>query len=115
MQKTDTLPGYTGYKPQFKSDSCDLENGYEGSQGKTSQIPGYQGYVNGIKSENVFGTTFGRTSGASADGAIPRGFDMSNQERYTSVSQVTFQNQQPLRGNVLKGFPFNEEDGKQPK
>jgi hypothetical protein len=36
---------------------------------------GYSGYVPGVKSENVFGESFGKTSGASGNEKIQRGFD----------------------------------------
>jgi hypothetical protein len=35
------------------------------SQEPRKQIPGYGGYIPGIKSENVFGETYGKTSFAS--------------------------------------------------
>ena len=41
MQKTDVLPGYTGYRPQFKDENLHVEPNSVGSQGKASQIPGY--------------------------------------------------------------------------
>jgi len=36
---------------------------------------GYSGYVPGVRSENVYGESFGKTSGAACEGAISRGFD----------------------------------------
>ena len=72
-------------------------------------MPGYLGYISGIRSENVFSMTYGRSTEASAQGAIPRGFDLPDQERYVSVSQMTYQSQIPLRKNILKDFPFDEE------
>ena len=109
MQKTDVLPGYTGYRPQFKDENLHVEPNSVGSQGKASQIPGYQGYITGIKSENVFSLTYGRSTGASAEGGISRGFDLTDQERYQSVSQLAYTPQRPLQKNILKDFPFTEE------
>jgi hypothetical protein len=37
---------------------------------------GYGGYVKGVKSENVFGETYGKTSFASNAGTIQRGMDL---------------------------------------
>ena len=53
--------------------------------------------------------TYGRSTEASAQGAIARGFDLPDQDRYVSVSQMTYQSQIPLRKNILKDFPFDEE------
>ena len=59
----------------------------------TKHIPGYKGYVPGIKSENVYARTFGRTTNDSLDGQISRGFDLNNQERYQSTNQNTYMDQ----------------------
>ena len=45
----------------------------------------------GVKSENVFGESFAKTSGASSDGNIQRGFDLEPSEKYKSVTQATYQ------------------------
>ena len=84
------IPGYTGYIPQYTNDknSAQYPNPYDN---KKSQIPGYQGYVSGIKSENVFSQTYGRTTEASAQGLIQRGFDLPGEERYMTVSQMTYE------------------------
>ena len=50
----------------------------------TKHIPGYKGYVPGIKSENVYARTFGRSTNDSIEGQIVRGFDLNNAERYQS-------------------------------
>ena len=107
MQKTDVLPGYTGYRPQFKEEEFTHPEIYQGSN-KHSQVPGYQGYIAGVKSENVFSMTYGRSTEAAATGHIQRGFDLSDQEKYVSVSQLAFTSQMPLRKNILKDFPFDE-------
>ena len=73
------MPGYTGYRPQHVGDNLPMDNTCTGSQNKSSQIPGYQGYISGIKSENVFSLTYGRSTGASAEGTIARGgFDLTD-------------------------------------
>ena len=80
------IPGYTGYKPQHLEDSVPQVEVYTGDK-KVSQVPGYQGYITGIKSENYFSQTYGRSTEASALGNIPRGFDLPDKERYVSVAQ----------------------------
>ena len=59
--KQGQIPGYTGH---LRSSEV---NDYTGEpKVARKQIPGYQGYVPGIKSENVFGQTYGKTSYASS-------------------------------------------------
>ena len=51
------------------------------------RVPGYQGYVPNIKSENVFGGTYGKTTHGQRLGAyVASGFDTNDRDRYTSVS-----------------------------
>ena len=69
MQKTDVLPGYTGYRPQYKEEDLPQPEIYHGSV-KANQVPGYQGYISGIKAENVFSMTYGRSTKAAAEGTI---------------------------------------------
>ena len=58
------MPGYTGYKPQFVNDGLNEEN----RRDNRFFIPGYCGYVPSIKSENAFGESYGKTTGASVAG-----------------------------------------------
>ena len=55
-----------------------------------SRVPGYQGYVPQIKSENVFGGTFGTTTRQQKCGQIQVGFDCPNKDRYRSQAQLVF-------------------------
>ena len=63
------------------------------NQAQRNRVPGYQGYVPQIKSENVFGSTFGATTLAQKDGMIQAGFDQGNAEKYRSVAQGTYTQQ----------------------
>ena len=56
----------------------------------TNRVPGYQGYVPSIKSENVFGDTFGGATRKQKEGKIKAGFDCDNGERYQSVAQGVY-------------------------
>ncbi len=48
---------------------------------------GYCGYIPGVKSENVFGESYGKTSGYSGRGEIPRGFDYGDGDaKYKTVA-----------------------------
>ena len=57
---------------------------------------GYQGFVPGVKSENVFGQSYGKTSNASVQGNIQRGFDAAPEDRYKSLNGQTYVDQQAL-------------------
>ena len=70
-----------------------------------NKVPGYQGYVPQVKSENVFGTTFGKSTLAQKEGQIKAGFDCGAADRYRSVNQgvYTEQMQQKVFGNQRVG------------
>ena len=59
-------------------------------------VLGYCGYIPGVKAENVFGESYGKTSGQSAKGEIIRGFDQDPSEKFKTVAQGSFQNQKEL-------------------
>lgn len=46
---------------------------------------GYGGYVPGVKSENVFGQTYGKTSFQSSAGTFHRGIDEPANIKYQSI------------------------------
>ncbi len=75
---------------------------------KEKHIPGYRGFVKGIKSENVFASSFGRTTNASIDNKISRGYDFSDKERYVSVNQLTFANKNSFKDAKVTN-PFLEQ------
>lgn len=56
------IPGYTGHRPGVYS----VENDSQQPKGPRKIIPGYGGYISGVKSENVFGQTYGKTTYASS-------------------------------------------------
>lgn len=76
----NSIPGYSGYKPQTEVQPAFNE------LPKDKHIPGYKGFVKGIKAENLFAQTYGRTTHASIDDRIERGFDMPNKDKYVSVN-----------------------------
>jgi hypothetical protein len=50
-------------------------------------MPGYTGFISGIKSENVFATTYAKNTSKSFENEIPRGFKCSNpNERYKTLA-----------------------------
>lgn len=51
---------------------------------------GYAGYVPGIKAENVFGESYGKTSGLSGNGQIQRGFDQPPEDKYKTMAKASY-------------------------
>ena len=58
------LPGYTGYRPQYADEVGGLASSPDliEKESAPSRIPGYCGYIPGVKAENVFGESYGKTS-----------------------------------------------------
>ena len=59
-------------------------------------LPGYCGYVPSIKSENAFGESYGKTTEQSVAGHIKQGFEMTGADKYTSITQSKFTNQNEM-------------------
>ena len=82
MEEEKRMPGYTGYKPQYANDDAISGSTRDNRfyiPGKffifklffiTFLYIGYCGYVPSIKSENAFGESYGKTTGASVSGNI---------------------------------------------
>lgn len=51
---------------------------------------GYGGYLSGVKSENVYGQTYGKISYQSTAGAIERGIDQPSHVKYNSTFKSEF-------------------------
>ncbi len=95
--KKSFLPGYTGYVPQFVPEK------YTGPiEAPKKHIPGiflrslqiflteikigYQGFVAAVKSENMFGETFGKITQKSGYGQVCKGREVPPAERYKTVT-----------------------------
>eukprot|EP01017_Pseudomicrothorax_dubius_P048876 TRINITY_DN8996_c0_g2_i2.p1 TRINITY_DN8996_c0_g2~~TRINITY_DN8996_c0_g2_i2.p1 ORF type:complete len:241 (+),score=50.42 TRINITY_DN8996_c0_g2_i2:75-797(+) len=87
------VPGYTGHIPK------NIAHLSEPPKSDTKgQIPGYGGFVPSIKSENLFGRTFGRTTQIVTQGEeYNKGLDVEVKTRYTSLQRETFINQRDVR------------------
>lgn len=51
---------------------------------------GYCGYIPGVKAENVFGESYGKSSAQSSKGEIIRGFDQEPNDKFKTVAQASF-------------------------
>ena len=108
------LPGYTGYKPAHLKEEEERERALEATAmieaDAGPRVPGYQGYVPSIKSENVFGGTYGKTTQGQRQGAyVAAGFDTDDRDRYTSVANQNYgpQMQQHVFGRQAPDFDPN--------
>ena len=60
-------------------------------------LPGYTGFIPGIKSENVFSTTYAQNTAASFDCSIPRGCEAPPAERFKTIGAEKFSPQNNRR------------------
>ena len=84
----NSIPGYTGHRPEALFDPNDVQQAKE----PRKQVPGYAGYIPGIKSENVFGDTYGKTSLQSSKKDIIRGIDHPSGVKFASMANSSFIN-----------------------
>jgi len=82
------IPGYTGFIPKTFG-----EGGIEGRPKPRSEIPGYGGYIPAVKPESIFGKTYGNATHISSAGAYEAGNEISHRNRYTSLLQESYVNQ----------------------
>lgn len=82
----NSIPGYTGHKPEQLDTGKDIQQPVL----PRKQIPGYGGYVPGVKSENVYGKTYGKTSFASSAKLFPKGIDQDPDVKFKSVMKGEF-------------------------
>lgn len=82
---TNLIPGYTGYIPKN-----DHEEDLIQMQKSRARIPGYAGYISGVKSENLFGRTYGKITYESSNKNLPRGVELTPDTRYTSEAKGNY-------------------------
>lgn len=87
-KRTTYLPGYTGHVPHNYYE--EVEQPEPGPP--HSQIPGYAGYIPSVKSENLYGTTYGKITYASATKDYPRGIEHHPAEKYKTAYQDQYIN-----------------------
>lgn len=82
------MPGYTGHVPDDY-----LEDSTNQNRQTKKHIPGYGGYVPAIKSENLYGKTFGKCTQQSSTGEYDKGIDLSAEKKFKSTLQKEFVDQ----------------------
>ena len=90
----NAIPGYTGHKPEASAQGQDAQQ----KQEPRKHIPGYAGYIPGVKSENVYAETYGKTSFASSSGNIKRGIDQPSGVKFCSSATNAFINHADVAG-----------------
>lgn len=83
--KQGQIPGYTGHQRTFEQ----VDQSY-GPKVPQKQIPGYAGYIQGVKSEVVFGQTYGLTSLASKANTFHKGRDEPANLKYNTIMKSEF-------------------------
>ena len=83
----DSIPGYTGHRAAA-DEIGDVDQ--QQSKDPRKQIPGYGGYIPGIKSENVYGETYGKTSYASSAKTFVRGMEEPPHLKYDTTKKKEF-------------------------
>ena len=66
---------------------------------KAQHIPNYAGYVPEIKSENLYGRSFAKTSGSAINGEYVKGFVPPEVDRFTTTAAGEFKKEQFRRLN----------------
>ena len=62
-------------------------------QSANRRIPGYSGYIPSIKSENIHGSTYGKTTKQSEKGVFTKGMQYPPSLRFQSTNQANFVDQ----------------------
>ena len=62
-------------------------------QSNTRRIPGYSGYIPGVRSENLHGSTYGKTIKQSEHGGTTKGINQPTGQRFMSTNQANFVDQ----------------------
>lgn len=57
---------------------------------KAQHIPGYAGYVPQIKSENLYGKSFAKATGAAINGEYSQGIEPPSKERFSTSNMKDF-------------------------
>jgi len=55
-------------------------------------IPGYKAHIPGVKSSNIFGMSYAKTSAVAIKGDYCKKADLPSQERYTTISNKYYDN-----------------------
>ena len=85
------MPGYTGHVPKIQREEKTQSIEYK------KHIPNYKGYISGIKSENIYGISYGKETSKSLSGQIEKGRDALPNKRFTSVYRESFTNHKNVK------------------
>ncbi len=83
--KKDFIPGYTGCLPQKEEDTSECQQ-----IAANGQIPGYIGYIPAVRSENIYGKTYGKITENCYNGKFHQGIDLPPPIKFTSSVKEAF-------------------------
>ena len=86
--KAGNLPGYTGYIP--KKLIVEPEPARPEAR---AHIPNYCGFIPGVKSENLYGRTYGNITEQSATNTYNKGIDVPKSDKFRTTTKETFTEQ----------------------
>ena len=104
LERQGHLPGYTGHIPKNPA----LEEVGQ-IPVKHSHIPNYQGFIPGVKSENLFGKTYGKITETSSLGTYNKGRDVPSDEKYKSIAKDNYTNQMRIPVMPFRPKEYPEE------
>lgn len=70
----------------------------------SNSVVGYAGFVKGVKSENMYGKTFGESSAISIEGHYHKGHDLPPPIKFVSTVQESFTDQQKEKEDYFFSF-----------
>ncbi|CAG9320436.1 unnamed protein product [Blepharisma stoltei] len=107
LERHGHLPGYTGHIPKNQQ----IEEPPQ-PQPRRPQLPNYMGFIPGVKSENLFGKTYGKITEMSALGTYNKGRDIPVEDKFKSITQENYVNQLRIYVPFLhpKEYPLPPED-----
>ena len=85
--KAGNLPGYTGYIPKKL-----IVEPEPGKGEARAHIPNYCGFIPGVRSENLYGKTYGKVTEISATSAYNKGIDVPRTEKFNTTTKDNYTN-----------------------
>ena len=86
--KAGNLPGYTGYIPKKL-----IVEPEPAKPEARAHIPNYCGFIPGVKSENLYGKTYGQVTEISATKVYNQGIDVPISDKFNTTAKDTFTDQ----------------------
>jgi hypothetical protein len=86
--KAGNLPGYCGYVPKQL-----IPEPQPTKPEARAHIPNYCGFIPGVRSENLYGKTYGKITEISATNTYNKGIDVPKVEKFRTTTSENFTDQ----------------------